>query len=115
FILRQDSTGETPFMVVDELRLGTSWADVTPTTLGVDSFSTTDFTLYPNPNKTGILNIASSNNGALKAQVFNVLGKEVIQSTNINGTLDVSKLSSGLYIVKLSQGNASVTKKLVIE
>ena len=30
FILRQDSDGETPFMELDELRLGTTWADVTP-------------------------------------------------------------------------------------
>ena len=30
FFLRQDSDGETPFMELDELRLGTTWAEVTP-------------------------------------------------------------------------------------
>jgi hypothetical protein len=31
FMLRQDSSGETPFIELDELRVGLSWADVTPT------------------------------------------------------------------------------------
>ncbi len=30
FFLRQDSTSETPFLKVDEIRVGTSWASVTP-------------------------------------------------------------------------------------
>jgi hypothetical protein len=30
FFLRQDSNGETPAIELDELRIGTSWADVTP-------------------------------------------------------------------------------------
>jgi len=30
FILRQDSPGETPFIQFDELRIGTTWSDVTP-------------------------------------------------------------------------------------
>ena len=29
-LLRQDSTGETPNMILDELRIGTNWASVTP-------------------------------------------------------------------------------------
>jgi hypothetical protein len=31
--LRQDSTTETPSLIVDELRVGTSWADVTPSSV----------------------------------------------------------------------------------
>ncbi|RLD38678.1 MAG: hypothetical protein DRI74_03095 [Bacteroidetes bacterium] len=53
FVVRQDSDGETPFMVMDELRIGTSWADVTseivtPTgfdvTFNVDMSGATGFT-----------------------------------------------------------------------
>ncbi|RZW55684.1 MAG: T9SS type A sorting domain-containing protein [Flavobacteriaceae bacterium] len=85
------------------------------TTLSVNTFDTTNFTLYPNPNNIGQLYIASSNNAAMAIQIFDVLGKEVITETVQNGSLDISSLNSGLYIVKLSQGNASTTKKLVVE
>jgi len=37
FIIRQDSDNETPFMEFDELRLGTTWADVTPAAPPVDN------------------------------------------------------------------------------
>lgn len=115
FILRQDSTGETPFMVVDELRLGTSWAEVTPTTLSVNSFDITNVAIYPNPNNTGELNINTSDNGIIDVKIFDILGKQVIDAVVNNNRLDVSNLNTGLYIVKLTQGNATVSKKLVIE
>jgi len=39
FIIRQDSDNETPFMELDELRLGTTWADVTPAVPPIVFFS----------------------------------------------------------------------------
>lgn len=85
------------------------------TTLSVNSFDTTNFRLYPNPNNTGFLNIVSSNTGTFEVQVFDILGKEVLRRNVINNSLNISGLNSGLYIVKLTQGNTSITKKLVIE
>jgi len=114
FILRQDSTGETPFMLFDELRIGTSWADVTPTTLGIDDFKTNNFKIYPNPTSLGFVNIASKYSEIINATVFDILGKQVINSTVTNNKLDVSNLNTGVYIMRLTQNNATVTKKLVI-
>ena len=51
----------------------------------------------------------------MDVQVFDVLGKQVINQRLTNNNLDVSQLRSGLYIVKITQNNASVTKKLVIK
>ena len=46
FMLRQDSTGETPDMDMDELRIGTTWASVTPSgTVNTDPVSYTHLTL----------------------------------------------------------------------
>jgi hypothetical protein len=115
FALRQDSTGETPGITFDELRLGTSWATVTPTTLSTNNFDTIDFGMYPNPTSTGKVTITTSNSGNVTANVYDVLGKEVINRTVENNTLDVSNLNAGLYIVKLTQNGNSVTKKLVIK
>lgn len=84
------------------------------TTLSIDSLTSVDFRLYPNPNSTGTLTINSTNNSAIGVQVFDVLGKRVINTLLNNNTVDVSALNSGLYIIKLTQDNISITKKLVI-
>ena len=115
FIIRQDSTGETPSILFDELRIGTSFAGVTPTTLSNADFISDVFKLYPNPAKSDFVNISSTGSGAIQANVFDILGKQVINATVANGRLDVSPLNTGVYIVKLTQGSATTTKKLIIQ
>ncbi|MCK7589154.1 T9SS type A sorting domain-containing protein [Subsaxibacter sp. CAU 1640] len=115
FILRQDSDGETPAILFDELRIGTTWASVTPTTLSVGENSITDFKIYPNPTSVGYVNIASTNTAAMSVSVFDVLGKQVLNQTLNNNRLNVASLKSGIYIMKISQDNATITKKLVIK
>jgi hypothetical protein len=114
FVLRQDSAGETPAMTFDELRIGTSWADVTPTTLSNEEFAADNFKIFPNPTNTGFVNITSLNSDAMNVQVFDILGKQVKNETLTNNTLNVSDLNNGIYIVKITQNNTSTTKKLVI-
>ena len=114
FAFRQDSNGETPDMTVDELRIGTTWADVTPTTLSNNEFDLDKVSIYPNPTDSGFVTINSTTNGTLDVQVFDLLGKQVKNETLTNNTLDVSNLNTGMYIVKITQNNASITKKLVI-
>ncbi|MDT0556382.1 T9SS type A sorting domain-containing protein [Patiriisocius hiemis] len=84
-------------------------------TLGVDNVNTIGFTMYPNPTNQGFVNIEStSTTGEIQVAVYNVIGKQVINTSIIN-RLDVSALTSGIYLVKITQENASVTKKLVIK
>jgi hypothetical protein len=47
--------------------------------------------------------------------VFDILGKQVLKESVNNNVLNISKLNSGVYIIKVSQENATITKKLVIE
>ena len=115
FLIRQDDPDETPGIVMDELRIGTAWADVTPATLSVSQFEANTFKVYPNPTSTGFVNIISSSNNDMTVAVFDVLGKQVINRTVSNNSLNVSTLNSGVYIMKISQNNATVTKKLVIK
>ena len=115
FVLRQDSTSETPFILFDELRVGTSWADVTPMSLSLGDNLANDFNLFPNPVTNGIVNINSNSADAMQVQVYDVLCKMVKSETLRNNTLDVSNLNTGLYILKITQNQNSVTKKLVIK
>ena len=115
FIIRQDSAGETPSILFDELRIGTSFADVTPTTLSNDDYISDVFKLYPNPAKSGFVNITSTGSETIQVNVYDILGKQVINAAVASGRLDVSTLNTGVYIVKLTQGTATTTKKLIIQ
>ncbi len=85
-------------------------------TLGTSSFNGQDnFSVYPNPTSTGFVNIATASNANVNVAVYDILGGKVISTTLKNDALNVSNLESGVYILKLSQNEATVTKKLVIE
>jgi hypothetical protein len=49
--------------------------------------------------------------------IYNVLGKEVFNQkiTGIKEQLNISHISSGIYIVKVLDGDKVATKKLVIK
>ncbi|MEM5563714.1 T9SS type A sorting domain-containing protein [Psychroserpens sp. AS72] len=83
--------------------------------LSVDEFGSNAFSMYPNPTSTGFVNVVGTNDNAISVSVYDVLGKQVINQTLTNNRIDVSALNAGLYIVKISQNDASVTKKLVIK
>ena len=74
-----------------------------------------NFAIHPNPSNGNFVNITSTGLGAIQANVFDILGKQVINATVANGRLDVSPLNTGVYIVKLTQGTATTTKKLIIQ
>ncbi len=75
-----------------------------------------DFKVYPNPAKDHIT-IASHTNETIAVSVFDVLGKNVLnRNLNANNTLNVSGLSKGLYVMKItSASNSVITKKIIIE
>ncbi|WP_458628549.1 T9SS type A sorting domain-containing protein [Winogradskyella sp. PC D3.3] len=83
--------------------------------LSVTNFNANTFSLYPNPTNTGSVSISSTNSDAISVQVFDILGKQVKNETLTNNILNVANLKSGVYIVKITQNNASTTKKLVIK
>lgn len=79
--------------------------------LSVERLNNFEFTVYPNPavNELRI----NSQETIKKVEVFNLLGKRVLTAKNINTTLDVSELSSSVYLVKLTSENGVSTKKFI--
>jgi len=92
-----------------------SLADVT---LSVDSFnSIKGFATYPNPVTSDNFTITSNSAENKQVAIFNVLGEKVV-STNFTGTksdINVANLSSGIYILKVTEGKKSATSKLIIK
>ena len=112
-LIRQDSATETPFIIMDELRIATTWSEASLTT---QEFNTTaNFSIYPNPTNTGFVNITTKANAAVNVTVFDVLGKQVLSKTLNNNTLNVTSLTTGVYILKLNQNGTSTTKRLIVE
>ncbi len=119
FLLRQDSNSETPPINFDELRIGTTWKQVTPKTatasIGEDLID--GFAVYPNPVSNKRFTVATASTTLKEVKVFNVLGKQVFSEefTGISKQFDVATINSGIYILKVVEGTKVVTKKLVIK
>ena len=69
--------------------------------------------IYPNPVKSNTMFVKT--NRDLDVQIYDVLGKKVASKriSKTNNKIDVSNLNKGIYLIKLSSGTETVTKKLV--
>ncbi|WP_243471450.1 endonuclease [Winogradskyella sp. MH6] len=70
-------------------------------------------TIYPNPVKSKLyINLASNKNTIV--EIYDILGKRVLKThINSSDSINVQTLKSGVYILKLTQNNSSVSKKLI--
>nr|WP_294787109.1 T9SS type A sorting domain-containing protein [uncultured Flavobacterium sp.] len=79
-----------------------------------ESTSIEGLSLYPNPVTSGKVYISSKNDLEKEVIVFDILGKKVLQAHLYSKELNVSELPPGVYIIKISEQNASTTRKLII-
>ena len=77
--------------------------------------------IYPNP-ATDIVYIDlgnSSDNGAARVQIVDLLGKQVYLSGEISQTpvlqINTSQFGKGIYIVNITKGSEKICKKLIIQ
>jgi hypothetical protein len=70
---------------------------------------------YPNPVSNGKIYITSKSGLDKDISIFDVLGKLVFQTSLSTKELNVSALSSGVYIIKIKEGDATATRKLIVK
>lgn len=116
-VIRQggNATTGTGNVEIDELRLNTTWADVTSPALKVNSNTIAGLSVFPNPVKNGVFYINTDANAERTVTVFDVLGKQVLNVTTSESAINVNNLTSGVYMVQISEEGNTATKKLVIE
>ncbi|BAO56160.1 S8 family serine peptidase [Nonlabens marinus] len=93
----------------------------TPKTASSRRDQITSLSMFPNP-ATNQFNITFSEplNGAkILVNIYNSIGQEVLtkqfdNSGNFNQAIDIAGLSSGMYLVKIGDGNVSSTRKLIV-
>lgn len=83
-----------------------------------ETLSTTEFDLnqtkiYPNPLNGSLLNIEVKQD--TRFEIYDILGKSIITGnvTPTNKEANVSRLSKGVYIMKLESSNGTITKKII--
>ena len=87
-------------------------------TLAAPSYSINDFNLYPNPTSDSVT-VDLQNFQNVKVQVFDINGHQVYESPILKSKqliINVKQiLAKGVYFVKVTDGNSSQTKKIILK
>ncbi|MGJ8550248.1 endonuclease [Winogradskyella wichelsiae] len=82
-------------------------------TLNIKDFNIQTVKLHPNPIQSD-LTVALKSNIDTNIEIYNILGKRVFKNTiSKTSTLNLQNLKTGIYIAKITQGNSTITKKLI--
>ena len=69
---------------------------------------------YPNPVLNGKIYITSKTSLDKEVLIFDVLGKKVLQTTISSRELNISSIPPGVYIIKITEGDTTATRKLIV-
>ena len=73
---------------------------------------TDNISIYPNPVN-DILNIKLKDNQKISFVITDINGREIISKTSNDNNINVSNLKKGIYFVKITNDNSSITKKII--
>ena len=83
--------------------------------LSISENTLLDMVIYPNPVDGDYVTIQTPLNGDKLVEVFDVNGRKVMERLLTTDTLNVSSISAGMYIVKVTVEDQSNVSKLIIE
>jgi hypothetical protein len=83
-------------------------------TLGVNDVQSLEMNIYPNPVNGNFVTIQTPVNGMKYVEVFDITGKRLINTSLSADTLEVSSLSAGMYLIKVTVEGQSKTSKLIV-
>ena len=69
---------------------------------------------YPNPVSNGKIYITSKTSLDKEILIFDVLGKKVLQTTISSRELNIASIPPGVYIIKITEGDTTATRKLIV-
>lgn len=131
----ENSAGDWVFLLTD-VNVGDSntatWNSTTITichiesvlTLGIDDVATSfesTFSIYPNPNSGSFnIKIDSPISNKINVSVYDIRGRSIFNnsynnSSNFNQTINLNNPQSGMYLVRVNDGERSTTKKIIVK
>ena len=88
--------------------------DVSCAGLSVNDFDLSNLKIYPNPVNGNYVTIQSPISGDKNIEVYDITGKRLINTILNSDKLDISSVSAGVYLVKVTVQGQSKVSKLVI-
>ena len=90
-------------------------------TLSTNSYDLSNVSIYPNPSN-GVINVRfeTTSNDNIKIELFDLQGRRVYRSNHTSNqalfdeSIATGKLSNGIYILNVSQGNKSTTRRIIL-
>ena len=89
--------------------------------LSTEGFSSSGFSVYPNPNN-GLFTIASSNDltEAINVNVYDIRGRGIYNNSfkgnaNFKQDIKLNNVEAGMYLLNITSGNKTFTKKMIIK
>ena len=94
--------------------------NIEATTLSTNSYNLSNVSIYPNPSN-GSINVRfeTSSNDIVKIELFDLQGRRVYRSNHSSNQslfdepIATGKMANGIYILNVSQGNKSTTRRII--
>ncbi len=89
--------------------------------LSVAEFDASNFTIFPNPNRGEFtIKLKSMSNSSINVEVYDIRGRSIFKNnydnaTEFSQTVKLNNVQSGMYLVKVSDGDRQTTKKIIVE
>lgn len=71
--------------------------------------------IYPNPATSDRIYITSKLAQSKEVEIYDVLGKKILQTTLTGKELNITSLTPGVYVIKIKEGEATATRKLIVK
>ena len=84
-------------------------------TASVEDRFESNFKIYPNPAN-DYIQINSNNIEISSVEMYSIVGKRIISNQKlVNDRLDISSLTSGIYLLKVNSQERSLVKKIIVD
>ena len=102
-----------------EMTNDTAKKNVSPKSKSIDTYSTRNkipgFKLYPNPVFEDIVYVTTKKNDTKDIVIYDVFGKAVLKDRISSNTLNISRLTPGIYVLSVTEDKKTMTRKLVVK
>jgi Concanavalin A-like lectin/glucanases superfamily/Domain of unknown function (DUF5011)/Secretion system C-terminal sorting domain/CUB domain len=89
--------------------------DAVCNTLSLNENAISGFSVFPIPATQGKVVVLASGKGFKDIEIYDVVGKKVLQQQISGNELNINTLKNGVYFLKVAQNGKTATTKLIVE
>jgi hypothetical protein len=89
--------------------------DLPQCSLGTAIFNKNKISIYPNPIQNDILYFKSDSNSFLKVEIYDYLGRKIIENDKVIDSINVVGLAKSNYLIKIVSDKGTQIEKLIVK